>query len=62
VILGGKITEAAIEKKMLHVVLEPLKQVTISIEILLDLDRLTVEENTEHLCNIEQCKKTTISD
>jgi hypothetical protein len=52
-VLGGKITEAEIVKKMLHVASEPLKQVTISIEILLDLDRLTVEEVTGHLRNIE---------
>jgi hypothetical protein len=61
-VLGGKITEAEIVKKMLHVAPEPLEQVTISIETLLDLDRLTVEEVIGHLRNIEQCKKTVVSD
>jgi hypothetical protein len=49
VVLGGKITEPEIVKKMLHVALEPLEQVTISIETLLDLDNLSVEEVTGHL-------------
>jgi hypothetical protein len=48
-VLGGKITEPEIVKKMLHVALEPLEQVTISIETLLDLDNLSIEEVTGHL-------------
>jgi hypothetical protein len=61
-VLGGKITEAEIVKKMLHVAPEPLEQVAISIETLFDLDRLTVEEVIGHLRNVEQCKKTVVSD
>jgi hypothetical protein len=48
-VLGRKIAEPEIMKKMLHVALEPLERVTISIETLLDLDNLTVEEVTGHL-------------
>jgi hypothetical protein len=61
-VLGGKITEAEIVKKLLHVALEPLEQVTISIKMLLDLENLTVEEVTGHLRNIKQRKKTAVSD
>jgi hypothetical protein len=61
-VLGGKITEAEIVKKLLHVAPEPLEQVTISIKMLLDLENLTVEEVTGHLRNIEQHKKTAVSD
>jgi hypothetical protein len=53
-ILGGKVTEGDIVRKMLHVVPEPLEQVAISIETLLDLDNLSVEEVTGHMCNVEQ--------
>jgi hypothetical protein len=56
-VLGGKVTEGDIVRKMLHVVSEPLEQVAISIETLLDLDNLSVEEVTGHLRNIEQQKK-----
>jgi hypothetical protein len=52
-VLGGKVTEADIVKKILHVILEPLEQVAILIETLLNLDNLTVEEVTDHLHNIE---------
>ena len=52
-VLGGKITEPEIVKKMLHVAPEPLEQVAISIETLLDLDNLSVEEVTGHLRNVE---------
>jgi hypothetical protein len=61
-VLGGKITEPEIVKKMLHVAPEPLEQVTISIETLLDLDNLSIEEVTGHLRNVEQRKKETTSD
>jgi hypothetical protein len=62
-VLDGKIIEPEIvKKKMLHVAPEPLEQVTISIEMPLDLDNRTVEEVTGHLQNIEQWKKGTISD
>jgi hypothetical protein len=61
-ILGGKITELEIMKKMLHVALKPLDQVAISIKTLLDLDNLSVEEVTGHLRNVEQRKKSTAID
>jgi hypothetical protein len=56
-ILGGNVTEAEIIKKILHVAPEPLEQVAILIETLLDLDNLTVEEVTGHLRKVEQRKK-----
>jgi hypothetical protein len=52
-VLGGKITEAKIMKKMLHIAPEPLEQLAISIKTLLDLDMLTVEEDTRHMRNVE---------
>jgi hypothetical protein len=61
-VLGGKITEPEIVKKMLHVAPELLEQVAISIETLLDLDNLSIEEVTGHLRNVEQRKKETTSD
>jgi hypothetical protein len=57
-VLGGKISEPEIIKKMLHVAPEPLEQVAISIETMLDLDRISVEEVTGHLRNVEQRKKS----
>jgi hypothetical protein len=60
-VLGGKITETEIVKKMLHVVPAPLEQVAILIETLLDLDRLSVEV-TGHLRNVKQRKKRDNSD
>jgi hypothetical protein len=56
-VLGGTITKAKIVKKMLHVVPEPLEQVVISIETMLNVDTLSVEEVTSHLRNVEQQKK-----
>jgi hypothetical protein len=38
---------------MLHVAPEPLEQVVISIETLLDLNNLSMEEVTGHLRNVE---------
>jgi hypothetical protein len=46
VVLGGKITESEIMKKIYHVALEPLEQVSISIEMLFDLDNLSVEPDS----------------
>jgi hypothetical protein len=60
--LDGKIIEPEIMKKMLHVASESLEQVVISIETLLDLDNLTIEEVTGHLWNVEQWKKSTAYD
>jgi hypothetical protein len=44
---------------MLHVVPEKLEQVTISMETLLDLDSLSIEEAVGHLRVVEQRKKPT---
>ena len=59
--LGGSIRETEIVKKMLQVVPDHLEQVAISIETLLDVNDLTVEEVTGRLCNVEQRKKNTAS-
>ena len=59
--LGGSINETEIMKKMLQVVPDHLEQVAISIETLLDVNDLTVEEVTGRLRNVEQRKKNTIS-
>jgi hypothetical protein len=52
-VLGGKISEPEIVKKMLHATPKPLEQVAVSIETLLDLDRISIEEVTGHLRNVE---------
>jgi hypothetical protein len=57
IVLGGKVTEAEIVTIFLHIVPEPLEQVAILIETLLDLDKLTVEEVTSHIRSVEQRKK-----
>ena len=59
--LGGSISKTEIVKKMLQVVPDHHEQVTISIEILLDVNDLTVEEVTGRLSNVEQRKKNTAS-
>ena len=59
--LGESISETEIVKKMLQVVPDHLEQVTISIETLLDVNDLTVEEVTGRLRNVEQRKKNTVS-
>ena len=59
--LGGSISETEIVKKMLQVVPDHLEQVAISIETLLDVNDLTVEEVTGRLRNVEQRKKNTVS-
>jgi hypothetical protein len=56
-VLGGSISEGEIVKKILHVAPEPLEQVAISIETLLDVNNLSIEEVTGHLQNVEQRKK-----
>jgi hypothetical protein len=52
-VLGGKISEPEIVKKMLHATPKPLEQVAVSIETLLDLDRISIEEVIGHLRNVE---------
>ena len=51
--LDGSISETELVKKMLQVVLDHLEQVAISIETLLDVNDLTVEEVTGRLRNVE---------
>ena len=53
--LGGSISETEIVK-MLQVVPDHLEQVAISIETLLDVNDLMVEEVTGRLHNVEQRK------
>jgi hypothetical protein len=60
-VLGGTITKAEIVMKTLHVALEPLEQVAISIETLLNVNDLTLEEVTGQLRNVEQWKKKSSS-
>ena len=59
--LGGSINETKIVKKMLQVVPDHLEQIAISIETLLDVNDLTVEEVTRRLRNVKQQKKNTAS-
>ena len=56
--LSGSISE---KETVLQVVPDHLEQVAISIEILLDVNDLTMEEVTGKLRNIEQRKKNTLS-
>ena len=59
--LGESISETEIVKKMLQVVPDHLEQAAISIETLLDVNDLTVEEVTGRLRNVEQRKKNTVA-
>ncbi|WVZ53904.1 hypothetical protein U9M48_004791 [Paspalum notatum var. saurae] len=52
--LGGTLTDPDIVKKMLQVIPEHLEQIACSIETLLDVNELTVEEVTRRLREIEQ--------
>jgi hypothetical protein len=58
--LGDKVTEKEEIKKLLHSAPD-LEQVAISIEILLDLNLMTIEEATGHLHAVEERKKKTSS-
>ena len=55
--LTNSFSEIEIVKKMLQVAPDHLKQVAISIETLLDVNDLMVEEVTGRLRNVEQRKK-----
>jgi hypothetical protein len=48
-VLGNGITDKEVVKKMLHSVPEKLEQVAISMETLLDLNSLSIEEAVGHL-------------
>jgi hypothetical protein len=60
-ILGDDISDKEVIKKMLHVVPEKLEQVAISMETLLDLDSLSIEEAIGRLRAIKQRKKPTLA-
>jgi hypothetical protein len=53
----GNIVSNKVIKRMLHAVPERLKHVAISMETLLDLDSLSIEEVIGHLRAVEQRKK-----
>jgi hypothetical protein len=55
-VLDDDITDKEVVKKMLHSVSEKLEQVALSMETLLDLNSLSIEE-TGHLRAVEQRKK-----
>jgi hypothetical protein len=52
-VLGGMIIEAEIVKKIMPVAPKPLEQVAISIETLLNVNDLTIEDVMGHLRNVE---------
>jgi hypothetical protein len=56
-VLGDDVSDKEVIKKLLHVVPDNLEQVVISIETLLDLDSLSIEEAVGHLRAVEQRKK-----
>jgi hypothetical protein len=53
-VLGDDISDKEVIKWLLHVVPEKLEQVAISMETLLDLESLSIEEAVGHLRAIEQ--------
>jgi hypothetical protein len=56
-VLGDIVSDKEVIKRMLHAMPERLEQVAISMETLLDLDSLSIEEAIGHLCVVEQRKK-----
>jgi hypothetical protein len=56
-IMGYDIEESEVVKKLLLVVPDSLTQVAISIEMLLDVNHLSLEEVTGWLCTVEQRRK-----
>lgn len=56
-VLGDNVTDKEVVKKMLHTVPDYLEQVAISIETLLDLSTISIEEATGRLRAVEQRKK-----
>jgi hypothetical protein len=56
-VLNDVVSDKEVIKCMLHVVLERLEQVAISMETLLDLDSQSIEEAVGHLRAVEQRKK-----
>jgi hypothetical protein len=56
-VLGDKIIDKEVIKKVIHSMLELLQQVAISIETLLDLNSMLIQVATGHLRAVEQRKK-----
>jgi hypothetical protein len=52
-VLGDEITNKEVVKKMLHLVPKKFEQVAISMETLLDLNSLSIEEAMGHLHSVE---------
>jgi hypothetical protein len=52
-VLGDDISDKVVIKRMLHTVPDKLQQVVISMETLLDLDSLSIEEVVDHLCAVK---------
>lgn len=57
-VLGDDISKKEVIKKLLHAVPDKLEQVAISLETLLDLDNMSIEEAAGHLHVVEQRRKT----
>jgi hypothetical protein len=55
--LDDKISNKEVIKKILHFIPDHLEQVAISIETLLGLKSMSIEEATGHLCAVEERKK-----
>ena len=60
-VMGEDISEKEVVKRLLHSVPESLEQVAISIETLLDLSKVSIEEAAGRLRAVEQRKSTTQS-
>jgi hypothetical protein len=56
-VLDDDITDKEMVKKLIHTVPEKMEQVAISMEALLDLKSLSIEEATSHLLTVEQRRK-----
>jgi hypothetical protein len=52
-VLGDDISDKEVIKRLLHAIPEKLEQVAISMETLLDLESLSIEEVVGHLCAIK---------
>ena len=55
--LGDNITDAEVVKKLLQVVPKRLNQATVSLEMFLDLNKVTIEEVVGRLCVFEEGAK-----
>jgi hypothetical protein len=56
-VLDDEVSDKEMIKKLMHVVPDNLEQVAISMEALLDLKSLSIEEVVGHLCTVELRKK-----